>query len=152
MKSNTRKSSRDINESRRHILTVFKETLISFLDELIDQFPHETNLILARIFLKDQIPIERTMRRFILKLEQNDGLVRKRIQNKDENFFLENNIFSIDEGELDGSTVSHFRNIWLSNMDVDDREIMWQWCTSFVVLSQKYQELASRGRRHVSHK
>ena len=41
------------------------------MDELIDQFPKETGLILARIFLKDQIPIEVTMKNFVFKLEKN---------------------------------------------------------------------------------
>ena len=41
--------------SELHVLQEFKNGLISFVDELIDQFPKEGDLIMIRIFLKDQI-------------------------------------------------------------------------------------------------
>ena len=99
------------------------------MDELIDQFPRETGLILARIFLKDQIPIQVTMHNFIAKIEKDNGLLKHMIKNKNEVFFLENNVFSVDSsGEnyaLSGGTVNHFRNLWLSDLDKEDRNTIW---------------------------
>jgi hypothetical protein len=39
------------------ILQEFKNNLISFFDELIDLFPTEPDLVIIRIFLKDQIAL-----------------------------------------------------------------------------------------------
>jgi len=133
------------NTTRNQALAAFGTSLVAFMDELIDQFPTEPGLIFARILLKDQIPIESTMKNFVLKIEQNDGELKKMIEQKDENFFLENNVFSLNatDGEnysIQGSTVNHFRNLWLSNLDDDDRLIMWKWFETFVVLADKYQE------------
>ena len=133
------------NTTRNQALAAFGTSLVAFMDELIDQFPTEPGLIFARILLKDQIPIESTMKNFVLKIEQNDGELKKMIEQKDENFFLENNVFSLNatDGEnysIQGTTVNHFRNLWLSNLDDDDRLIMWKWFETFVVLADKYQE------------
>jgi len=133
------------NTTKNHVLSAFGTSLVAFMDELIDQFPTESGLIFARILLNDQIPIEITMKNFILKIEHNEGELKKMIKNKDENFFLENNVFSLNatDGEqysIEGGTVNHFRNLWLSNLDDDDRLIMWKWFETFVVLATKYQE------------
>jgi hypothetical protein len=50
--------------SEIQVLNEFKNGLISFFDELIDQFPNEGDLIMIRIFLKDQIIIEDVMNIF----------------------------------------------------------------------------------------
>lgn len=133
------------NTTRNQVLAAFGTSRVAFMDELIDQFPTEPGLIFARILLKDQIPIESTMKNFVLKIEQNDGELKKMIEQKDEKFFLENNVFSLNatDGEhysIQGSTVNHFRNLWLSNLDDDDRTIMWKWFETFVVLADKFQE------------
>jgi hypothetical protein len=46
------------------ILQEFKNNLISFFDELIDLFPSEPDLVIVRIFLKDQIPIDEVLNIF----------------------------------------------------------------------------------------
>lgn len=130
--------------SKDQILAIFKQSVVSFMDELIDQFPRETGLILARIFLKDQIPIQVTMHNFIAKIEKDNGLLKHMIKNKNEVFFLENNVFSVDSsGEnyaLSGGTVNHFRNLWLSDLDKEDRNTIWKWFESFAAMAKKYQE------------
>jgi len=132
------------NTTRAQVLQAFNTSVVAFMDELIDQFPSETGLIFARILLKDQIPIETTMKNFVLKIEKDDGKLKTMIKEKNEKFFLENSVFSIDatngeQYQIEGSTVNHFRNLWLSDLDDDDRLIMWKWFETFVVLADKYQ-------------
>jgi hypothetical protein len=126
--------------TEQQILQAFKVNIIAFLDELIDQFPHETNIILARVFLKDQIPIQTTMQQFILKLESRDGLLRDMAKERNDKFFLENNIFSMSHD----SSVNHFRKIWVSDLDNEDRETIWRWIDSFIQLAEKYQTVKRR--------
>jgi hypothetical protein len=138
--------------SKEQILAIFKQSIVSFMDELIDQFPRETGLILARIFLKDQIPIQVTMHNFIAKIEKDNGLLKRMIKNRNEVFFLENNVFSVDSaGEnyaLSGGTVNHFRNLWLSDLDKEDRNTIWKWFESFAAMAKKYQEAWRARNRH----
>ena len=126
--------------TEQQILQAFKVNIIAFLDELIDQFPHETNIILARVFLKDQIPIQTTMQQFILKLESRDGRLRDMAKERNDKFFLENNIFSMSHD----SSVNHFRKIWVSDLDNEDRETIWRWIDSFIQLAEKYQTVKRR--------
>lgn len=129
------------------VLSIYKQSIVAFMDELIDQFPKETGLILARIFLKDQIPIEVTMQNFIFKLDKNNGQLKKMVAEKNEQFFIDNDIFSIEYGgdnySLPGGTVNHFRKLWLSDLDKDDQETMWKWFESFVVLADKYKTITA---------
>ena len=47
------------------ILNEFKKGLISFFDELIEQFPEHGDLVVIRILLKDQLPVTQIMNHFI---------------------------------------------------------------------------------------
>ena len=54
--------------SEIEILKQFKNSLISFLDELIVQFPLEGDIVIFRIFVKDQIIISNIMNYFVQKI------------------------------------------------------------------------------------
>ena len=47
--------------SEIEILSELKTQLISFFDELIGQFPQEGDLVVVRLFLANQIPIQSIM-------------------------------------------------------------------------------------------
>ena len=115
-------------------LKEFKQQLIEFLDQLIGIFPTNTDLIILRIFLKDQIPIENIMKTFVLRLLP----CKEMVLSKDSNFFMNNN--SLFE-ELDINKVNRFKKIWRSNnLDNEDREAIWRWLEVFITLSEKYQK------------
>ena len=117
------------------ILKQFKEHLISFFDELISQFPEEPDLIILRIFFNDQISIRTVVENFMHKLIT----VRDIISRRDETFFLEQNgIFD----SLNKDKVNHFKRLWRSGrLDDEDKQIMWKWVDSFVILADKYQRV-----------
>ena len=54
--------------SEIEILTEFKTQLIAFFDELIGQFPQEGDLVVVRLFLANQIPIQDVMNVFNYKI------------------------------------------------------------------------------------
>ena len=124
------------------VLNAFRGSILLFLDELIDQFPNEVNLVMAKVFLKDTIPIEQTMENFVEKIEKNDSQLKKMVKKRDENFFLENDIFSIDSYSLGNNRVNHFRNIWQSQIDDEDRVVIWSWIDNFIQLSDLYRSLS----------
>lgn len=116
------------------ILKRFKSGIIQFIDELIDQFPNEPDLIIIRVFFEDQIPV------FIIA----DGFInhvlphKDMIKNRNENFFLENNHMF---GMLNNDKVIHFKKLWTSTrLDKDDRNVIWQWFDTFCALIESYQK------------
>jgi hypothetical protein len=121
--------------SEIQVLQQFKKQLISFFDELISQFPEEADLVLLRIFFNDQVQIKDVMEHFIHKLLT----LRDMIKNRDETFFLEHNVLF---QTLDKDKVSHFKKLWRSGrLDNDDKQVVWKWVDSFVVLADKYQKI-----------
>ena len=115
----------------------FKNTLISFLDELIGQFPMEGDLVIFRIFLKDRVPIVNILNFFVLKILPLKDMITKR----DEDFFMNHcNLFELLASEKKDK-VNHFKKMWRSDtLDADDRRIVWEWFDSFIFLSEKYQK------------
>jgi len=117
------------------ILIQFKKSLICFVDELIDQFPQESDLIILRIFLKDQIPIEDVITKFIYTINKNDQELKKYITSRNEIVFLESDIF----GGISKSKSINFKKLWRSGkLDAEEKETVWKWIDSFVKLSDLY--------------
>jgi hypothetical protein len=120
------------------ILLEFKKQLTIFFDELIGQFPTEGDLIVIRLFLTNQIPIQDIMDIFIRTLDKNNQEFKIMIKARDETFFLEHDIFDTISKQKSG----HFKKLWSSGqLDSEDKEIMWKWLDTFVYLSEKYTSL-----------
>jgi len=121
--------------SEIQILNQFKNSLTSFFDELIELFPHEADLIMIRIFLKDQINIKDVMDIFYYNLNKNDQELKKMIKEKNESFFLENSLFD----NFSKGKVLHFKQLWNSPvLDKENKSMVWKWVDSFVLISEKY--------------
>ena len=120
------------------ILLEFKKQLTIFFDELIGQFPTEGDLIVIRLFLTNQIPIQDIMDIFIRTLNENNQEFKIMIKARDETFFLEHDIFDTISKQKSG----HFKKLWSSGqLDSEDKEIMWKWLDTFVYLSENYTSL-----------
>ena len=127
--------------SELQILLEFKNSLITFFDELIEQFPEEGDLVIARIFLKDQIPIKEIMDIFIHKINQDDQKIRKYIKDRNEIFFTDDNNFFDSLGR---EKVNNFKKLWRSGrLDKEDKIVVWRWVDSFVYLADKYAKAIS---------
>lgn len=123
------------------ILIQFKNSLISFVDELIEQFPQEPDLIILRIFLKDQIPIEDVMNKFIYTINKNDQELKKYIADRNEFVFLESDVF---DGIAKSKSIN-FKKLWRSgNLDKEEKETVWKWIDSFVKLSDLYNKAKNK--------
>ena len=122
------------------ILIQFKNSLVSFIDELIESFPQEPDLIILRIFLKDQIPIEDVMNKFIFIINKNNGEIKKHITERNDIIFIKNEIFD----SISKSKSINFQKLWLSeSLDEDEKNTVWRWVDSFVILSDRYAKAKS---------
>lgn len=116
------------------VLREFKKQMILFFDELIDQFPEEGDLVVARLFISNQIPIVDIMNDFNLRINTDNQRLRKMIAERRDDFFLENTLF-----QSHASNLNHFKKIWRSDrLDTDDKIIIWQWVDTFIFLGDKY--------------
>ncbi len=119
------------------ILIEFKKQLLTFLDELIDQFPIEGDLVVLRLFIANQVPIKDAMDAFNYKINAEDQRLRNMIKVRDEGYFIDNNPFD----SISREKVSHFKKLWLSGvLDDEDKRIIWQWVDTFIYLGDKYQK------------
>jgi hypothetical protein len=117
------------------ILQQFKDNLVSFLDELIDVFPSESELILLRIFIKDQIPTEDILNKFIYTINKNDNEIRNYIKQRNDIVFTNADFFQA----ITQIKTMNFRKLWVSDLlDENEKEMFWKWIESFVSLSDKY--------------
>ena len=118
--------------SSLEILSRFKTAMIQFIDELIEQFPEEADLIIIRVFFENQVPIAVVADSFIQFVLPHKDKIKRR----DEKFFLENNhMFSM----LDTGKVVHFKKLWTSKrLDNDDRDVRWNWFDTFCTLVEAY--------------
>jgi len=124
--------------SEIEILKRFKDTVISYLDELISQFPQEADLVIFRIFLKDRVPIVDVINYFVRKVLP----LKKMIEDRNEDFFLNHCTLMEDiNNQNTKGRVNHFKKLWRSEiLDDEDKEVVWQWFDIFITLSEKYQK------------
>ena len=125
--------------SELEILNQFKNSLISFLDELIVQFPCEGDFVIFRIFLKDRILINTIMIYFVQKILP----LKKMIIDRDEDFFLNHcTLFEDLNDDNEKNKVNKFKKLWRSEcLDEEDRVVVWKWFDSFIYLTEKYQKV-----------
>jgi hypothetical protein len=118
------------------ILREFKTNLVAFLDELIESFPSEGHFVVCRIFVKDKFPIETIMKHFITDVIP----YKKSIKERDESFFIEQGLPIFKQAGDD--LVNHFKTLWKSSaITADNKEVIWDWMNTFVLLAEKWQEL-----------
>lgn len=115
----------------------FKKNFIEFLDELIEQFPMETDLVIARVFIKDRLTDVMLINQFIKHVFP----YREQVEKRDDIFFLNNAGSVFGDGAL--NHVNHFKKIWNSSqLDNDDRDTIWDWFQLFFSLADKYENMS----------
>jgi hypothetical protein len=120
--------------SKETIASKLKAQIVAFLSELGAQLPNESQLLIARIVLQNQISDVDIMNYFIEKILP----LKDEILLKNDRFFLENNILF---ESVDSSKVNRFRAIWESDqLNEESKEVIWQWFKSFIILVERYQK------------
>ncbi len=127
-------------DDENQLLKELKQNVIDFLNELIEQFPEETDLIWGRIWVETQVSALKLMTNFIQKILP----YRDRIDKEDDAFFLDNAGEFIASDKL--GKIGHLKMIWKSSkLDVEDRKIIWQWFKAFLFIVDRYVALKTGG-------
>jgi hypothetical protein len=115
------------------VITNFHTNIICFIDELIELFPSDVELILIRVLLKDNISPVTIIDMFVKEISCN----RESIKKRDDNFFLNSKLF-----ETFDKSKKHLEQMWKSHaLDESDRQVVWQWFDTFIILADQYQAL-----------
>ena len=113
----------------------FKEKMVEFLDELIDLFPQEASFYLIRVFVKDKIPLDAVIGRFMSDCLKYYDYVEQR----NDKLFLNTSFMYRSYGdEFGNDQIDRFKDIWLRELDKYNKEQIWQWMTLFFKLSMNY--------------
>jgi len=124
----------DIEGDKLLLMKEFRDQLVNFLDEIIEQFPLESDFVLIRMFIKDQVPVHDILGRFIRDILPLKNCVKER----DEKFFLDNQILYTG-GNINLEKMDHFKKLWQSDdLDKEDKETIWKWMDCFILISNKY--------------
>ena len=123
------------------LLIQLKTQLVNFFDELIETFPDESDFVIFRILIKDKVPILDIMNYIVKDLCPLYDMVK----NKNESFFLDNNILFSKFDEKKTEKINRLKKLWLSGtLDKENKEVMWSWFNSIIYLGTKFHELKVR--------
>ena len=124
-----------VEGKKLRILQKFKDSLIEFLDELIEQFPTQTELVVIRVMVKDQIPTTQV----IDELIEHVLPFKDKIRNKDLSFLEDE---KERENHKHSKIIKMIEELWNSDtLDEDDNEQLFNWVLHFLKLTEKYDEL-----------
>jgi hypothetical protein len=110
------------------LVQTFKNSLIEFLDQLIDMFPNESNIVIVRVMVKDVLVIEDLLISFKTGLEK-EG-VRDMIKDHNDQYFMRHDtLFS----NIGSSNINEVKRLWQSgSIDAYNKTIVWAWIDRFV--------------------
>lgn len=116
------------------VLHSFKSNCVEFIDELIDLFPAEVDLVMVRHLVKDIIPSDTILNQIIKDILPH----KKHIKNRDSDFFL---MLMSSIGILP-QYHNKIRILWRSAiLDDQDRHAIWEWIDTFVKFAETYQKM-----------
>ena len=124
--------------SEYQLLQEFKDQILKFLDELIEQFPRQPEFVIIRIFVKDQIPVADVLGRFIVEVLPFKNLIKDRNQDVFLNSDAISNAISGSSSDTEDN-VNQLKKLWSSSqLDDQDRLTIWRWMDLFIRLSERY--------------
>ena len=122
-----------------NILKEFKKQMTAFIDELIEQFPYKGELVIMRLFIANNMPVEDSIQKFSFKINDRNGLIKNMVKNRNSDFFLKESVFD-KIGKTDSNNV--FKELWMAKgVDDEDRNVIWQWVDSLLYIVDKYDEI-----------
>ncbi len=125
--------------SMDNVLKRFRDSYVSFIDELMELFPNEVRLIPLRVFFVDQLPVQMVADKFVEHVLP----YKNKILARDGDYFMQDDsMFEMLHQDGKGDEVLHFKKLWTSSkLDDEDRDAIWRYFYTFVALVEKYKEL-----------
>lgn len=114
------------------LLKHFHSTLVDFMDELVNTFEGEVDLILLKGFIKDGIPPEKVMKLIIEHILPH----KQHVASRNDSFFL-----SMGK-DLPTDKFERIQSLWNSpKLTPTDKDVLWKWIESFIAFAEHFQSL-----------
>ena len=122
-----------------NISTRMEKMLVSFFDELIEQFPNEADFVALRVLISSgQAPMSVLLEVWLKNFEDD----KKKIKERNPEFFTSSSGTLSSIGKT--SIVDTFRRVWkVIDLDEDNKKTIWKWVDNFVIIVEKYKKLMS---------
>jgi hypothetical protein len=122
-----------------NISSRMEKMLVSFFDELIEQFPNEADFVTLRVLISSgQAPMSVLLDVWIKNFEDD----KKKIKERNPEFFTSSTGTLSSIGKT--SIVDTFRRVWkVIDLDEDNKKTIWKWIDNFVIIVEKYKKLMS---------
>ena len=112
----------------------FKNSLLQFLDELIEQYPTYPSIVIVRIYIKDRINADQAIKKYVMEVLPYYSLIQK----KNEIFFTDLTvIYTSCFGATNENDIKNLKTIW-ENANEENKKAIWKWIDFFSLLSIKY--------------
>ncbi len=119
---------------RLEILNLFKTNMMQFIDNLVELFPEEAELIMFRIFFENQIPVEISIKKFSAAILPAKEMIRTR---NEKFFYGENDVFK----GIKEDRVIKWKHLWKNGkLDSSDKEAIWKWMHVFLGLAELFED------------
>lgn len=99
-----------------------KHMIIEFMDELIDIFPLEADILFSRMLIKQS-----DSDKIWLEFQKSLYVHKQQIKDRNDGFFLEHTIDDLIPIEK----VTHFKNLW-KRIDQENKTIVFEWLDCFI--------------------
>jgi len=122
------------------ILKSFRDELIRFCDDLIEVLQDnkylQTDVILTRLMISEQMSIQTVMLNFIKFILP----YKYKLKNRDEIFFLESkSIFGSLADKTKKTSVPMVKQMWVSGeLTDDDKDVIFRYFDTFIRLAEMY--------------
>lgn len=116
---------------------LFQHNLVLFLSELMEQFPEESDLALAHLFVSNHPDVSVLLDTFAENMVPH----RAKILARDDQQVRGQNQICLEALPLQISAAKarHFLKVWNSErVSEETRTVIWDWLRSFVQLADKY--------------
>jgi hypothetical protein len=117
-----------------NILNALKEQVLNLLNDLMEIFPEETDIMLTRLFFETQADPQLVMDGFIKWVYP----WKEQIINSNEEFFEKSErIF----GPIPADKVIRFKKMWKENLlSDDDKKIVWSYFNVYIKCIERYKK------------
>lgn len=121
------------------ISTRMEKMLVSFFDELIEQFPNEADFVALRVLISSgQAPMSVLLEVWLKNFEDD----KKKIKERNPEFFTSSSGTLSSIGKT--TIVDTFKRVWkVIDADEDNKKTIWKWVDNFVIIVEKYKKLMS---------
>ena len=120
--------------TKTKILIIFKKQLVAFIDQLIQQFPNEADFVVFKLFVENQIQIEKVICGWAKQMNKNDKKIRIMVETRNDEFFITENPFKF----LNETRLTKLSLLW-KDLDDENKQSIWNWMDLFTRISDKYQ-------------